>query len=305
VDVIPGEFLGRLNGTGSVVGSFTGMIFSAFIYGKLQTQAYVHEVYLGAALLYLVGMGLMCWRVREGQYPPPTDEPPRPSRLQGLVADIRTYARECFCHPIYISFYIYNMFSSLANAGSFAVVLFYVYHLGFSMDRMGKFGAMLSLIAMGTAIPIGWLVDRLHPIRAMLLAAICAIPLIYGTYFMRDFAMYMVITALRSPISQLGGIAAGTLCMRLLPKKQYGQFCSANDLVCSAAMMVGSLGGGLFIQHFHHLHGNAGYGYFWLWAGSFQTAALACLFIVYLYWRKMGAENFSFDPETSCAQAAP
>lgn len=294
-DVVPGKFLGRFNGISGVVSSGCGVFFSAFIYGKIQTDT--RQIYVGAALLYLVGTTLMCWRVREGHYPVSTDEPPRVSRWRSFLADIRTYLRECFCHPLYISYYVYSALLALANACSFAVILFYVYDLGFSMDHMGKFAALLSIGGMALAFPLGWVVDRIHPIYAMLLALVFLIPLNFVTYFMGSFVMYMVIQALRLPVGQLASCAQATLTMRLMPKKQYGQFCSANDLVRSFTLIFGGIIGGMFIHHFCRIHGNGGYAYFWLWACAFDAAALACLFIVYLYWRRMGGKHFSYDAE--------
>lgn len=297
-DVVPIGFLGRFNGISGVVSSGCGVFFSAFIYGKIQTDT--RQIYIGAAALYLVGTVLMCWKIREGQYPTATDEPPHASRWRTFVSDVQTYLRECFCHPLYIAYYIYNALLAMANACSFAVILFFIYDLGFSMDHMGKFGAILSIGGMLIAFPIGWFIDRIHPIYASLLAISLLIPANFVTFFMGSFAMYMVVQTLRLPIGQLARCAQSTLNMRLMPKKQYGQFCSANDLVRSFTLIFGGILGGFFIHHYCRLHGNGGYAYFWLWSSAFDVAALICLFIVYLYWRKMGGTHFSFDAEV-CA----
>src|SRR5262249_20694156 len=132
-------------------------------------------------------------------------------------------------------------------------------------------------------------------IRATILATALLIPLNLTTYFMGSFTMFMVVAALRLPIFRLLGTAQSTMAMRLLPKEQYGQFCSANDMIRSGVMMFGSVLGGLYIGHFHQVHGNAGYAYFWLWATAFDTLGLISLFVVNHYWRKIGGERFVLE----------
>jgi hypothetical protein len=69
-------------------------------------------------------------------------------------------------------------------------------------------------------------------------------------------------------------------------------------MVRSFVLIFGTILGGLFVGHVHNVHGNQGYAYIWLWICAFDTAALGCMFIVYLYWRKMGGIHFAYDPET-------
>jgi MFS family permease len=298
-DVVPAAFLGRFSGLSSLVGSASGAFFSFFVYGQIKTHS--REVYLGAALLYLVGMGLLCWRVREGKYPAPTDEPRQGARWRRALIDVRTYFRECFCHPIYITYYLYSSLWAMTNACSFALIFFYVDYLGFSMDRMGKFNAMLGIAGMAIAFPLGWLVDKIHPMRAILIATVCMIPVNFAAFYMHSFAVYMIVTALRMPVSSLISTSSGPLSVQLMPRKQFGQFCSANDMVRSFVLIFASVAGGMFVGYCHSRYGMAGYAAVWLWVCVFDLLALLCMVVVWQYWRRMGGERFCFDPETRAA----
>jgi hypothetical protein len=49
-------------------------------------------------------------------------------------------------------------------------------------------------------------------------------------------------------------------------------------------------------------YGQAGNAYAFLWHGTFQMLAVICLWIVFWYWRRSGAENFKFEVEDqACA----
>ena len=68
-DVIPREVFGRYTSTIRVASLGAGSIFSIFNprYIEIRTE----YIYCGGAILCVLGFGLMCWKVREGQYPPP------------------------------------------------------------------------------------------------------------------------------------------------------------------------------------------------------------------------------------------
>ncbi len=295
-DVIPVAILGRFTALSGLVGGGVGALFSFFVYGQI--KEHFREVYIGAALLYAVGMGLLCWNVREGQYPPVTDDARAVSLWRRIWADICTYFRECFCHPIYITYYVYNGLRALTNCTSFAIIFFYVDYLGFSMDHMGKFKAILAIIGMALSFPAGWLVDKVGPMRATLWTAGLLIPLNTAAFFTNSFNMYMVLALLRLPVNLIMGTAGTPFNVTLLPRKQFGQFCSANDMLRSLVLIVGSIAGGIFVGHYHERYGLAGYASLWIWVIVFDILAMVCLLVLWQIWRRMGGENFSFDPET-------
>ena len=52
-------------------------------------------------------------------------------------------------------------------------------------------------------------------------------------------------------------------------------------------------------------YGTRGYAYGFLWGGFFNGAGVACLWVVYLLWKKHGAENFQYVPKNPDGAAAP
>ena len=88
-DVVPEEFLGRFYGLFRVFGTAAGAVFNYFIFGRAET--WMREIFVGVALIYGVCILLMCWRVKEGEYPPPIAE------AHGhWWCGIQNYCRECF-----------------------------------------------------------------------------------------------------------------------------------------------------------------------------------------------------------------
>ncbi len=92
-DVVPAGILATFAAWFRIVSLGAQSLYSFFVFPYAQTDAWA--IFTGAALLYLVGFGLMCWHVKEGDYPPP---PPNTDGKAGLWSSIKTYVKECH-HP--------------------------------------------------------------------------------------------------------------------------------------------------------------------------------------------------------------
>ncbi|HEY9250173.1 MAG TPA: MFS transporter, partial [Rariglobus sp.] len=102
-DVVPHAFLARFMALFRVVGSLAGVGYNYFVLKYAKTH--MAEIFIGAGLLYLVAFLMMCWKVKEGSYPPPPPfEGPRP----GFRAALRTYTVECFSHRFYWFLFLAN-----------------------------------------------------------------------------------------------------------------------------------------------------------------------------------------------------
>jgi len=294
-DVIPRELMGRFFSLFRIVGMVAGSFFSFFLQKYIETQT--KYLYLGAAAVYLFGFGIMCWRVKEGGYPPPTDMGPRAAWYVRFGRMAKVYVKECFRHPVHISLYASQTFVAVSGAALFGLGFYYRQYLHISQDQMGKFGGVFVWTSILLAFPLGWVVDKIHPVRATLIAMAVVIPINVCGFYMDSFLFYMIFTAVRSPFTQLGDAAGMPLYVALFPRKQYGQFASANGMVRSLSMLMATVAAGFFINFFTSRLGIKGdiYGFFWL--ASIQIMALGCFYATYLYWKKYGAENFSYDPE--------
>ena len=99
-DVMPRHFMGRFQGVSSVVGTGMGILINIYIVPHQLTH--IKAIHVGVAILYLVGFSLMCWRVKEGKYPPVADVTGKTK----FRDQVKIYFRECFTHPIFILFYL-------------------------------------------------------------------------------------------------------------------------------------------------------------------------------------------------------
>jgi maltose/moltooligosaccharide transporter len=292
-DVVPPQFMGRFQSLFRMVGTGAGMFYSAFVYEY--SLEYMKWVFLGAALIYIVGMSLMCWRVREGQYPPITDVTER----TGVLTQVKLYFRECFTHPIYIVMFLYGSCSGLANQAGVGGILFSL-NLGITMKQLGLIGAVVNLAAILVTYPCGMLVDRYHPLRVKLVSS-AFLPFISigGFFFLHDIWGYLFIQGANIVVWGVIQAAFYPLLMQIFPREKFGQFCSANGMTISFTGVLGSLLAGQYLNWATDggtIIDNYRFGY--LWSGFFYTANIVCLLIVYGYWKKLGGDKNYKPPIT-------
>jgi WD40 repeat protein len=99
-DVMPRHFIGRFQGVGRMVGTGSGIAVNLFIVPYQLTH--LKAIHVGLAILYIVGLGLVCMFVKEGKYPAVEDV----GEQTKFTDQVRLYFRECFTHPIFVLFYI-------------------------------------------------------------------------------------------------------------------------------------------------------------------------------------------------------
>jgi Na+/melibiose symporter-like transporter len=312
-DVIPSAFLGRFMAAFRMVGTLATMLWGAFIYGHIETQT--PAIYVTAAIVYFVGFGLMCLMVKEGRYPAPEDYVQSEAWLRKVIHAIRTYARECFSHPVFVTFYFAQALFYVGTAGVMYKQFFYLRHLQFTTADLGRVTAIMSPVLLAFQLPMGWLVDKVHPIRTYLIGATAIVPVYFAGYFVNTysiwgytlhaFTMFVSIQVLQLPLAQLNASSDVPLMMRLFPLKQYGQFSSAQAMLRHFSMIFGTIAGATFMGWTNREYGDFGNAYACLWHGTFQALGAACLWIVYFYWRRHGAEKFHFEVEEATPGFAP
>ncbi len=292
VDVVPDEVMGRFMSLFRIVGTLSGYFFHTFIFGH--ALSYTREIYVGAALLYLFGFGIMCWRVREGQYPPPVHA----DRL-GLAASIRLYCRECYSHPHYLLFNARNAIFSLAGVVGIYSIFVVRDEVGVPLDMVGRVTGWSQLIVAFLLFPLGMLSDRIRPVRVFLLASMFlpVLPLL-NFFFLHSQTSYIALTLLGLPLYALMSAAELPMHMSILPRERYGQFGSANQLVCSLTIIVGSIVAGQFMDVV--TQGGefvAGYRYLYLWSFLFQVIALVLMVLLYASWKRHGGPHNYTPPQ--------
>ena len=109
-DVMPRHFLGRFQGATNVAGQVLNIFMNSFVNAHQLTH--IKAIHVGVAVLYFVGFGLVCWRVKEGKYPPVEDVTEKTTFLDKA----KLYFKECFNHPMYILIYMVTAVTVLHGA---------------------------------------------------------------------------------------------------------------------------------------------------------------------------------------------
>ena len=321
-DVVPEKYLSQFLSLFRIVGTAAGMLYSGLIFPH--ALEHFRIIFAVAGVFYIIGFLAMCFMVREGNYPPP---PPMIDHRQGqagpmerafsslglgavgrgidgMAVQARTYAKECFTHRFYWYFFLTStcmfmswqsgMFGILRNRNS----------LGLTLQELGTLSVYTGFVSLLLQYPAGWVSDKIHPIRVyMFTTLICVLQNVAQcTFIFHDFGTAGNLTFLYilsftvMPFGALQGAAELPMYMRLLPKERYGQFCSANAMIRSFAMIFGSALAGGFMDMLHSL-GDWRYRYYPVWVVVFQIPACIFLILMYREWKRRGGEQGYTPPE--------
>jgi maltose/moltooligosaccharide transporter len=300
-DIVPQECMGRFMALFRLVSTVTSAAYNFFIFQF--AESHMQEIFLGAAVLYAVGFGIMCFRVKEGEYPPPVDDGNR----VGLIQKIRIFGKECFTMRFYWDVFLTNTF--VAMAGTMGVFnVFFNKSIGLSLDQIGKMASVSVITVPLCFLFAGSLVDRFHPVRVstylLVYAAFSGLggwvwlfidsppPLIYVWIGILTSAFF------GAPMSAVGQTAEMTRLMRLLPHEQYGQFSGALAMVRALALMLGGVLAGLWVDLWRHVFHDANYAYRF----NFIYRELLILVAFYFYyrtyrsWKRLGGDDKFVPP---------
>src|SRR4051812_29225801 len=159
-DVVPESHMGRFLALFRVFGAAGTAIITYWLLGHIETHN--KPIFVGLAALNLVGFFLLCWFVREGEYPPVEAVNPSAAGRRASFRDkVRTFCRESYRHPVYLWMYfiricLYGVQIGLLNF----IVFFPQYELGLSLTDIGHMRTWPLFIWVAIAFPIGQLVDR-------------------------------------------------------------------------------------------------------------------------------------------------
>jgi Na+/melibiose symporter-like transporter len=186
-DTVPREMIGRFFGLFRMASLGAGVYFNFSLIGYAETHA--KEVFLGIAILYLVGFTVMCMFVKEGTYPPP----PPVVENDNLIAKVKRYFRECTQDRFYTIAFITL---AMANLMAQPINLFSIYtakSYGIETAQYGKFLAISYVCSFALSFPLGWLSDRFHPMRtASTCLAVYALAMTAGFFMVHDAAEFGV-----------------------------------------------------------------------------------------------------------------
>lgn len=299
-DVVPEQLLSRFMSWFRMVGLISASIYNILLFQFAETHT--TQIFVGVALLYLVGFGLMCINVREGNYPPP---PPYDAGGNGVVAAVKTYARECHTLPHYWYQFLSTAFGAVAGGGV-AFMVFLYQGLGLELGQIGRINSCVTITSAILIVGSGWLADRIHPIRVVLIGVsanvLVGIPVTLVWLFWEPsppvvfwvcVGMAVLITA---PINALVSVWDPPLFMRLFPRSRYGQFCSANALWRAVGTIIGTAGAGIFLDGIRGLVGEErAYRFIPVWQLIFTLPAAWLAWKLFQSWKSYGGDQ-SYEP---------
>lgn len=295
-DVVPEHLLARFMSWFRVVITISAAFYNFCIFRFAETHA--TEIFIGAAILYFVGFGLMCLNVKEGQYPP---SPPLVPGSSPLVAAFKTFGKECHSVPHYWYVFLLGMSFAAANAiGPFG--LLFSLSLGMDLKMIGILGGVGSIAGSVTIVISGWLADRYHPIRIVLWGVIAQIVLALPVACIWIFwkpepnVVFWVSIAtaiiLGAPIGAMLGVLDPPMFMRIFPRERYGQFCSANAMWRSISLIISGSLAGVFLDVLGKKVGKEqAYCYLPVWQLVFMILMLYFMVKLYKSWKAYGGDD--------------
>jgi MFS family permease len=292
VDVVPDAYMARFQSLFRVVATLSSYLFNTFLYGKALTHT--KEIFIGCAALYLVGFLWMCFKVKEGDYPPPAH-----GGKLGFRRAVAVYCRECYSHSHYLFFYGRNAFGFLALGVNIYAVFVLRDEVGLTLDFIGKLTGWSALVSAALLYPLGVLCDKYTPMRIALVGMCLQLPLaLINFFFLRDAATATALMLLSLPVTTMLAASELPLYASIPPRERYGQFGSANMIVCSAVAMLGAFPAGWFMD-WATKDGSvvANYRYLYLWTFFFQAVSLGFMILLYRSWRKHGGPAAYVPPD--------
>lgn len=294
-DVVPKELLGRFYGLFRAVSLIDGMIFNFWIMGTVPRHFTL--ILIAISIFYSAAFMWVCFNVREGDYPPPVSNAkanPNPRRRSSLwFGEISIYFKECFGASYYIYVFILIMCAGLSFGPINTYSIPYARNLGINMDVYGKYLALTYLISLALSWFIGWMVDRFHPLRMVLVTLLgYAMVTAWGAWFARTPDTFLISWVLHGVFSGCYFTSAASLGQRLFPHSRFAQFASAAGILSCIAGMVMAPVVGMVID-------TTGQAYHYTFAAACVLAlsAFAMGIVVHGKFMKLGGPHGYIAPE--------
>lgn len=300
-DTVPVVLTGRFFGLMQMVGASIGFLYNYFIFKY--AESHMKEIFIVTALVYFVGIGLLCVFVKEGEYPPVSEKEKVNTRG---VSGLKTFFRESFSHKFYWTKFIYSMSPAL-GAALWPFGVFYYKEMGLSLDYIGKAQAVTAVAGMVAAYFASVYIDRWHPLRILAYSGVFAATLSVGGW------IWLFVTLPPEAffwLNMLGngliGVFHGALCsvatvpfdMRLQPKSRYGQFCSAQSMLTNACKMIAGGAAGYFfyfIKEYFFPGSDFAYRFNFVWSALASIVMGVVICSLYRQWHALGGDR-GFNP---------
>lgn len=236
-DVVPDSHMGRFLALFRVFGAAGTFIITYWLLGGATTHS--REIFIGVALLNLVGFGAICRFVREGEYPAETGPAGAGGRAGGWVA-VKTFVAESYRHPVYLWVYFIRtcLYGALLGLSGF-IVFFPQLELGMDLGEVGRMLSWPALVWVFIAYPVGRVVDA-HGATRVLGIGLVVITLGYLLSFFlvvgpKTFLVSSLVTGVAFWVVMMTGLK---LTQEIFHPQRYSQLAGANTIVQSILIAV-------------------------------------------------------------------
>ncbi|GAT34429.1 MFS-type transporter, Atg22 family [Terrimicrobium sacchariphilum] len=286
-DVVPLPVMSRFLAWFTIIGTLSSAVFLFFVFPHLSTHR--HEIFIGVGVAYTILFLLMCWKVKEGNYPPPQPA----SERTGFFKTFIVYFRECLQIPLYRYFFLAYLLvtASLNCAGNF-ITLFAGNTLHLDMNEMGHVFGWTAVISLVFSYPIGWLCDRFSPIHVAIasISAIIAGALL-AFFFIGSATGFLVYSLAFSLPTMAWALAQRATSMKLFPAEYFGQFSSGLNVFGCGALIIGNILIGILMDA-----SGSNYRVAFLWTVGISASALIPMVLVLRGWQQHGGHDNYVPP---------
>lgn len=247
-DVIPSCFIGRYMVAARLVSSAAGFLFNYFL--MKYATSHSKEIFTGLGLAFAFCYTVMVLKVKEGEYPPPPK--PEGTPAQRLGTQIKGYFTECFCNRFYLILFLGIAITQVSTQcrGIFNI-LFATKDLALTTEQYGQINAVGSLAVLAATFLCFFWIDKVNPLLVFIASNIPILILnVYGYYGVHDYSSFYIVGVLIVIAYSVQNLSFVPMLIKLLPKEKFGQYSSANAMMCCILRVVTSYFCGLAVDRF-------------------------------------------------------
>lgn len=286
-DVVPQVLMSRFLSWFRIVGTVASVLFLWYVFPTMISHRQV--TFFSIGIFYITAFMLMCWKVREGEYPEPEPRASDGSVLKTFGA----YFRDGFSIPLYRNFFIAYVLVVIATGSAGSFLTLYARHIiGLEMVEMGRIYAYAALLSAVAYAPMGWLCEKMSAMRVALASLVALLVGAVLAYFLVGDKTSWLIYSLLWAIPTIGwGLGTLALSMQLFPEKAFGQFSSGMNVFGCGGLILGNCLIGEFMDITV-----SNYRLVFLWSAFFFAIAIIPMYYVYHGWKRHGGPNQYVPP---------
>ncbi|MCQ2396454.1 MAG: MFS transporter [Lentisphaeria bacterium] len=310
-DVVPPKYHAQANAFFRIGGSAGMAIFNIFFFRYADEHATVIWVTIG--IIYAVLVTLFCFFVKEGEYPPLTEEQlaaqnlPLLKKIFQKFIGIKSFLKDSF----YDRVYIYNYCLTIASALTYCMSSFnYFFQTEMGLDtkdvgNMDGVNGIIGVTGIGLVLLTSVFVNRWNPVRIggyMVAFNLTFAPTCFRWFFgTLPPNVYLIISVLNTAgmlvLANIASVSAMPTLMRIFPKSRFGSFCAMQSLIRSFVVMLISLMGGALLDFLKLKvfveNPNFSYRIIEAWRVPWDILAFIFFFLLYRRWGKLnGMRNY-------------